>query len=249
MRCLRVARRLLPVGLVVASLSVAAPANAADVLPDLGMMRLTDIQIDKTSSGQRLLRFTSRIANRGPGTFRVQGSRPTTSTSEMTAQQAVRQSDGSWRLVGVTPTMFFAGDGHNHWHLRGLESSDLIRLDNGSKAGAGAKQGFCFYDNTQYNLTLSGAPQSPVYTGCGNQSSLSVLMGLSVGWADEYAYYLGYQYVDVTNLGAGRYRLVVTADPSHYFTEANTSNNSTYVDLQLKAKGGAVSILGYGPNI
>lgn len=233
---------------LVGALTAGSPAMAADVLPDLGMRRLSEIQIDKTADGRRLLRFTSVIANKGPGAFRVVGSRPDTSTTEMTAQQAIQQTDGSWRMVAVAPTMFFAGDGHNHWHLRGLESSDLIRLDNGSKVGTGAKQGFCFYDNTRYDLTLPGAPQSPVYTGCGTQSSLSVNMGVSVGWGDTYRYNLAFQYVDVTGLTAGRYRLRVTADPSGYFAEANNANNFTYANLKLKANGSGVTVLGYGPS-
>ncbi len=243
------ARGLISVGLaLMGALTTAAPAIAGDVLPDLGMRRLSQIQIDKTPDGRRLLRFTTVIANKGPGALEVVGSRPNTATAEMTAQQAISQTDGSRRMVAVAPTMFFAGDGHNHWHLRRLESSDLIRLDNGSKVGAGAKQGFCFYDNTIYDLTLTGAPQTRFYTGCGTQSSLSITMGVSVGWADTYRYSLGFQYVDVTGLGAGRYRLLVAADPSGDFAEANNANNSTYADLKLKAGGGAVTVLGYGPS-
>ena len=43
----------------------------------------------------------------------------------------------------VTPgTLVFGGDGHNHWHVNNLETSDLVRLDNGNKSGTGAKRGF-----------------------------------------------------------------------------------------------------------
>jgi len=34
--------------------------------------------------------------------------------------------------------MYFAGDGHTHWHVRDLETYELIRSDNGSKVGTGA---------------------------------------------------------------------------------------------------------------
>ena len=66
--------------------------------------------------------------------------------------------------------MYFAGDGHNHWHVRDLETEKLIRLDNGAKVGTSAKHGFCFFDNVRYRLTLAGAPQSARYTGCGTST-------------------------------------------------------------------------------
>jgi hypothetical protein len=143
--------------------------------------------------------------------------------------------------------MFFAGDGHTHWHVRDLESSELIRLDNGSKVGTGAKRGFCFFDNVRHRLSLPNAPQSPVYNGCGHAADFDVTMGISVGWGDAYYWNLPDQFVDITGLGSGRYRLVVTADAFDYFLESDGSNNTTWVDLQLKGSG-APRIVGSGPS-
>ncbi len=222
-------------------------ASAADLLPDLSKARLSDIQIEKTSDGRRLLRFTSTITNLGSGPFEVLGQRASTGDIEMSSSQRIYDTSGGYRDVATFPNMFYAGDGHDHWHLRDLESSDLIRSDNGVKVGAGAKRGFCFYDGYAYGPDLPGAPQSKVYTGCGEASSLSVTMGISVGWADVYGWDLAYQYVDVTGLAAGRYRLVVTVDPAGWFTESNTSNNSAWADLQLKGSGTGVKVLALGP--
>ena len=69
-------------------------------------------------------------------------------------------------------------------------------------------------------------------------------MGISVGWGDRYGSLLRDQYVDVTNLTSGNYRLSATADLAGQFTEASESNNTTWVDLKLtlnankKGKGG-----------
>ena len=69
------------------------------------------------------------------------------------------------------------------------------------KVGSLAKHGFCFWDNVEYRLTLAGAPQTPVYTGCGSSSTLlSTTVGLSVGWGDIYPSRLDNQYVDITGL-------------------------------------------------
>ena len=73
-------------------------------------------------------------------------------------------------------------------------------------------------------------------------------MGLSVGWSDQYSWRLPDQYIDITGLTAGRYRLIVVADAGNWFVEGNEANNTTWVDLQLTGKG-APKVLGYGPSV
>ncbi len=116
------------------------PAYAAsDLLPDLRMARLenlrirncTDTRHDCAFVGQRQLRFDAIIVNVGAGRFEARGSRSTTSTS-MTVSQRIYDDAGGSRYRSTTAQMYFAGDGHTHWHLRDLESYELIRLDNGS---------------------------------------------------------------------------------------------------------------------
>ena len=77
-------------------------------------------------------------------------------------------------------------------------------------------------------------------------------MGISVGWGDRYGSSLRDQYIDVTDLTSGNYRLYATADLAEQFTEASETNNTTWVDLKLslstKGKGGSkVRVIGYGP--
>jgi hypothetical protein len=225
----------------------AATAYAADRLPDLGMARLSDFRLEKTAAGRTLLRYTTVIVNVGQGRFELRGQRTSTTQTQMTVSQRVYNDAGGSRLVSTAAVMVFGGDGHNHWHVRDLEASELIRLDNGSKVGTGAKRGFCFFDNTRYRLTLPGAPQSPVYTGCGTSTSLLVNMGLSIGWGDAYYWSLPDQYIDITGLTAGRYRLRVTADAQNRFLETSNSNNATWVDLQLKGNT-RPRVIAYGPS-
>jgi hypothetical protein len=224
-----------------------ATASAADRLPDLGMARLSDFRVEKTGSGRTLLRYTTIIVNVGQGRFELRGQRSSTTQTQMTVSQRVYNDTGGSRLVSTPAVMVFGGDGHNHWHVRDLETSALIRLDNGSKVGTGAKRGFCFFDNTRYRLTLPGAPQSPVYTGCGTSASLIVNMGLSIGWGDAYFWSLPDQYIDITGLTPGRYRLRVTADAQNRFLETSNSNNTTWVDLQLKGNA-RPRVIAYGPS-
>jgi len=126
------------------------------------MARLRDLSIDNTADGRRLLRFTTIIVNVGPGLFELHGSRASTLDPDMDVTQRIYNDTGGYRDVVTTAAMYYAGDGHNHWHVRDLETYELKRLDNGVRVGTGAKHGFCFNDNTQSNLTLPGAPPAPV---------------------------------------------------------------------------------------
>ena len=125
-------------------------------------------------------------------------------------------------------TAYFGGDGHNHWHVKDLEDFRLIRPDNGRLVGTGAKHGFCFFDNVRY-----GSVNPPYYTtqtgSCGTSTSTTVHMGLSPGRGDLYASTLPDQYIDITGLSAGRYRLRATADRtgSRNPTNRTTSPAST----------------------
>jgi hypothetical protein len=77
-------------------------------------------------------------------------------------------------------------------------------------------------------------------------------MGLSRGWGDLYAAGTAYQYIDITNLTSGRFRLQATADKhtkhrqNGWFKESNETNNSTWANVQLS--GGKVTVLRYGPS-
>ena len=221
-----------------------------DLLPDLGMAPLQNLRIKNCTDpsqrdcayvGQRQLRFDTVIVNTGAGNFEAHGERPDTSTS-MTVTQRIFNNAGGYRDLPTTAQMYFAGDGHNHWHLRDLESYELIRLDNGNKVGTGDKEGFCFFDNVQF-----GSPKAAFYTSCGrNPDALQVRMGLSRGWGDRYSAGTVGQYIDITNLTSGRYELRATADEPNWFSESNDSNNSTWVEIQLS--GNSVSVISYGPS-
>ena len=229
---------------IVLAMVVSRPAGAAtDRLPDLGMARLTNIQIQNTNDGRQLLRFDTKIVNIGAGAFEVHGSRPDTSTSTMSVTQRIFDDAGGYRDVPTTAQMYYAGDGHNLWHVRNLESYTLTRLDNGAKVGRGAKEGFCFFDNYRF-----GSTADPFYLGCANNQpdALAVTMGLSPGWGDTYSWSTVGQYIDVTNLTSGRYKLRATADKANWFEESNETNNFTWANVQIQS--GQVRVLKYGPS-
>jgi hypothetical protein len=176
----------------------------------------------------------------------VHGVRPDTASPMVVTQRIYDDSTVGYHDVSVTGAeMFYSGDGHNHWHVRDLETGELLRLDNSSKVGALAKHGFCFYDNYRYDLSLPGAPLSPAYTNCGGVNSLHIVPGLSVGWGDSYPWNVAYQYIDITGVGNGRYRLQVSASTALGFQESDYANNVSWVDITLRAN--SAKIVAYGP--
>jgi hypothetical protein len=241
----------LALALVVASAHKQPAGAVTDRLPDLAMAQLQNLRIKNCTDttrdcayvGQKQLRFDTRIVNVGAGKFEARGKRPDTSSS-LTVTQRIYDDAGGYRDLRTTAQMYFAGDGHNHWHLRDLESYELIRLDNGTKVGTGAKEGFCFFDNV-----LFGSTQAAFYRSCGNNpDALKVRMGLSRGWGDLYGASTVGQYIDVTNLTSGRYKLQATADGPNWFLESNDSNNFTWVEIQISGSGSSFSVITYGPS-
>lgn len=232
-------------------LLLAAPAGAAnDLRPDLRMARFdyfASPYIENTSDGRRLLRFDSIIVNVGAGNFEVHGSRSGTNIPEMTITQRVFNDAGGYRNRFTAARMYFAGDGHSHWHVRNLQRFTLTRLSDGTRVATGAKHGFCFWDNVQF-----GSSQGAFYTesssppACGQYATdLRVTMGLSTGWGDIYPTWLPDQYIDITGLSPGKYRLRAAADPSNWFLEEDETNNFTWLDMRIR--GDNVNIIRHGP--
>ncbi len=239
----------LMLGIMLSVICSSSAANAAtELLPDLRMRKLGNFYIQQASNGEKRLRFTTMIANAGPGRFELHGYRADTTVSRMNIRQRIYNTSGTYRRIEIPQSktyMFFAGDGHNHWHVYRLQRFEIRPLDasgnEGELKGTGAKTGFCFWDNTTYNLSLAGAPQTPYYTSCGTAASVNVKMGISVGWSDKYSADLAYQWIKINGLQDGNYKVRVIADPSNWFLESNENNNGTWTDIKIA--GNTVTVL------
>ena len=62
---------------------------------------------------------------------------------------------------------------------------------------------------------LPDAPAKQTYPrdACGKKEELSLAMGISVGWRDDYYWRIPGQELDITTVPNGKYRLFVKADP------------------------------------
>ena len=120
---------------------------------------------------------------------------------------------------------------------------ELIRPVNAVLVSTEQKTGFCIGDryNTDPGVRLPGEPPMPGvfdvppnndWCGRDDPDRLSLTMGLSVGYGDNYLAFLDGQSIDVTDVPEGNYYLVhrVNAD----VRESDYSNNAASVLLELR---------------
>ena len=235
-------------GLLVASAGSLAPSpqparGGTELVPDLAMAPLGDFRIEVVN-GRRLLRFTAMMVNVGAGHFELRGARGSTSQPMGMTQVLYNSTARNATVTRQIPTnavASYAGDGHNHWHV-----DEMMRYDMWGSGGTfrGAKVGFCFLDSDPWATSLPGY-NGPYYRGsmCStNPSALSNRMGISVGWGDEYEYYLAWQWVDITNVPAGTYTVRASVDPSGFFTESNDANQCAWARVRFGATGPSVAV-------
>jgi hypothetical protein len=221
----------------------AAPVAAADRLPNMQAERPTELRI-VTINGRRLLRFTGVMVNVGDGPMEVLGRR-TASYDPWTVTQVIDDDEGGERRVLTDAYLVYAGDGHDHWHVRKmmayhLFSAKVVRGD--------SKVGFCFFDTNLRAPHLPRAPSAKVYreSWCGDRTSTTSRTGISVGWADKYQWSLARQWVDITGLPAGEYTLRAIVDPYAWFLETERGDNCAYRRIRIGSSGTSVTILGSG---
>ena len=248
----RVAARLSIVVLVLGAFFLLREAGGAAVgeplLPDLTMSVPTDLRTEGAEAGGTVLRFTSIMNNLGAGDLIVDGVRE---DGDWQLSQEVRHESGSSKS-SLDAGLVWGGDGHDHWHVVGaaryrLESPEgplgADRYDH--------KVGFCIFDSVAQATDLPGAPAGVFYRseGCGLASDDEVAMGLSVGWGDRYRSSLPGQWIDITDLPDGLYRLVAQVDPDGLFTESDTTNNEAWTDFEIISSDSEtrVVVVGGGP--
>ncbi len=112
---------------------------------------------------------------------------------------------------------------HNHFHFEGYASYALLDAA-GNVAATGHKQAFCLLDSER--IATDAAAQSRYH--CGFQ-------GIQHGWSDIYGAGLDCQWVDITGVAEGDYRLQITINPQHVLPESNYDNNTIEVPVHIAA--------------
>ncbi len=250
MRAVRygVDRLVLGLGLV-ALLGVALPTPVAaaaptDRLPDLRVAAISDFHIAKSGS-RRLLRFTGMMWNSGDGPLEVRANRPNKTSPQWGVDQIIYNSAGGLRRIHTLASMKYAGDGHDHWHVRQMLTYHLW----GSRGTLrDAKIGFCFFDTNLLKPALARSPSHGVYqqSMCGHKTSISTRNGISVGWGDKYPWKFAFQWIDITGLPAGTYTIRSVVDLYGFFKEKSETNNCAWARIKIAATGTSLKVLERG---
>jgi Lysyl oxidase len=105
--------------------------------------------------------------------------------------------------------MFEFSPCHGHYHIKGFADYRLLRMD-GTVAAPGHKQAFCFISSFKYSNDSNGQDK-PSFT-CDNQ-------GIQSGWGDWYYKQLSGQWIDITGVPEGDYKVNVRINAIGMFNE------------------------------
>jgi hypothetical protein len=229
-----------------------APAQAApELLPDLVAGppgNPEPLQVERLSDGQNhlLVRFDGSIHNIGRGPLEIRGSQPVNGAMTVTGQRIYR-ADRTFRDDNSRhpPIHFENADGHRHWHLKGAARYSLWDETGATEAAPAAKVGFCLLDSERVDTF---GPTAKVYSrsatrycGEGQPNAGQVFEGISPGWLDYYPADLPYQWVDVSDVAPGRYRLGAEMDPDNFVAESNEANNGPTLGSSILTVPGYVA--------
>ena len=224
-----------------ALLGVCAPAQAADKRPDLVADPPVDrviVQQDAGAGARMLLRFNGFVHNAGPGDLVLKGTDGANKVMGQVAQQVFDDAGGS-RLVSqpLAALRYETTDSHKHWHLMRIAEYALVGLTDDVTVAPAQKVGFCLVDSDRVE---NNGPAEPAYeTNClwEQPNATAVSMGLSAGWRDVYGYELDFQWIDVTAVQPGRYRLRSRVDAENVVTEANDVNPPGFTQTPVVVPG------------
>jgi hypothetical protein len=168
----------------------------------------------------------------------------------MDIDQLIYRFDGTTRRIDTKAIARYAGDGHDHWHVQGVVTYETWKKDSPQNARRGAKTGFCFFDTTPWRLSVPYARKASHYQQewCGTQASLTNRVGVSVGWGDRYPWNFVFQWIDISGLPGGEYRVRATVDIQNVYREADEFNNCVWTDVRIPGPGAGneLEIIGSG---
>ena len=211
--------------------------GATELLPDLVQSPPRALEVYESGETWRLA-FLSAVENDGRGPMLLLGRRPDEDTPAMGVEQLVRRTDGSAATYPVDGEIrFVESETHRHWHFLDFERYDILTA-NGKAVGRDQKTGFCLGDryNASRSAVIPGEPDQPVWTqecGRGQPERLVVREGISPGYGDDYVPRLEGQWIDITDLPAGRYVLRHRVNVDRALRESDYGNNSAEVPFDL----------------
>lgn len=206
------------------------PVDDLDLLlPDLQTMPPSDLIIQTNpSTGQKVLRLSNSVINKGPGALELRGVIDI-KTGKAIVNQQIYARDGN--IVDKAVDEFIFHPEHDHWHFNNFARYELWSLATDwsldKLVSLSDKVTFCLRDIAQSNHP--DRVERRAYTRCGQE-----LQGISSGWIDIYHYYFDGQSVDITDIPNGVYILRSITDPDNQLWEIDDSNNQASIYIEIK---------------
>jgi Lysyl oxidase len=207
---------------------------------------------------QNCLRFDQIIANESNGPLELWFTVPTGSSDDaFPVTQRVHYSDGTTKDQAGGEVHFHPI--HGHYHYESFATSELWASNaQGEKLGsapatAAKKVSFCIADIRLDKWGQKGdGPRTYMAPDCllpafSDAEGDHYRQGLTPGWADVYDWYIPDQYIEVTGVPDGYYRLEFCADPGNTIEETNEDDNCLVNHILLTAMGTpqrSVTVLG-----
>jgi len=197
-------------------------------LPDLASVAPEPKPVDTVTFGNTemlAVTFDGLIRNLGPGPLDIYGN-PNSATDAEAPHQRVWDGE-SWTSAKRPPIRFESADGHNHFHFLQIARYSLWDESTTTKIAPSNKVGFCLIDSIQDNPEAARGYFSDDGNYCrqGSPEASVLRMGISPGYSDLYSSDVALQWVDVSDVLPGSYRVAAEVDPFDRVEEADESNN------------------------
>ncbi|WP_053232287.1 lysyl oxidase family protein [Sandaracinus amylolyticus] len=123
---------------------------------------------------------------------------------------------------------------HRHFHFETYAAYELLDAEDDCVVAEGHKQAFCLLDYYTYPCDENDSNPDPEVPDCRRLSGYScVNQGIRRGAQDVYEADVDCQWVDVTGLPPGDYRLRVRINTDHLLRESDYGNNEVIVGVTI----------------
>ena len=225
------------------------------LLPDLVSdppTRHGQVSVEVAPDGTELLalRFTGYVTNLGNGPLDLSGNPQLSDPADLTSHdvwQRALTTSGDWVQLTKPPVRYETADTHNHFHLMGLMAYSLWDETGTLQLRPSEKVGFCLVDiellrERHSQPSVQRYEQSELRNCMRNEpDAQSLRMGLSEGWRDIYHREMVFQWVDVSDVTPGVYRIGVQADPNDVVVESDETNNGVALSETVSSVPGYVA--------
>ena len=198
------------------------------------------------------LRFAGFVTNLGDGPLDLRGNPQLADDADLTSHDVWQRAltiDGDWVNLTKPPIDFEVDDGHDHFHVMGIVEYSLWDTSGTVEISSGAKVGFCLLDvEERPDLHPNPGPErymlwDPDIHFCksGRPGAKNLRMGISEGWQDIYSFAAPFQWIDVSNVQPGYYRIGQRVDPDNVIVESDETNNELVLTQRLQVVPGYVA--------